>query len=102
MIVTRPSHIHGIGCFARQDALQGTNLGPMPRETRGFNHGCEPNVELRPRSIKKRGKRMIDFDPIALRDIKAGEELLVNYYRSGKIPTYFERSCKCPAHQKRP
>jgi|SRR5665213_982282 len=100
MIDTRPSPIHGDGLFTSQDVERGSFIGVIPNKTRGFNHGCEPNVELRPRIVRKSDRMMVDFDPFALRDIKADEELLTNYYREEKIPTWFIEVCCCPVHKK--
>lgn len=100
MIETRPSKIHGNGLFSKYDVKQGSHLGRMPRKTHGFNHGCQPNVELRPKPIRKSNRKMIDFEPFALRDIKADEELLTDYFRGEAIPVDFNMTCHCPAHKK--
>jgi len=62
--------------------------GPVPENTAGFiNHACEPNCE----AAVEDGRILI----YALRDIRSGEELTIDYG-----PEYFKRfiepaGCKC-------
>jgi hypothetical protein len=72
----RPSPIHGVGAFAKQDLDIGTVvlvnnvIDPEPSRAgfRGFNHSNNPNVR--------------HFDPEwkVVRLVRQGEELTVDYY----------------------
>lgn len=99
-IESKPSPIHGNGWFAVEDI----EFLEHPREHRprghGFNSSCSPNVEL------VMLKTMLDLGRVkvhqqlvvAIRPIKAGEELTVNY---NVVPCNCG-NCKTPAEQVKP
>ena len=84
------SDLNGLGLFATKDISEGTNLGiahiliPHAEETFAqsycrtplggfYNHSKDPNVDW---DIDL-SERVVQF--VAVKDIKAGEELLFNY-----------------------
>lgn len=103
----QPSPISGVGTFSLR-AFHAGELMPRTRdynqdytkvlanrvinidansETHGFNHSCDPNVDL----------RMGEADGyLALKEIHPGDELTVNYYRQGErsLPIGFA-GCNC-------
>jgi len=119
-VVVRQSAIHGTGAFARRDLAKGRQVieyvgekiskaestrridadneyiftlddkfdldGKMPwNPARFINHSCTPNCEA-----EVDGHRVWI---IALRDIKAGEELSFNY--GYNLENYREHPCRC-------
>ena len=55
-------------------------------ETGRINHGCDPNLGWS------------GDDLVTLRDVAAGEELLVDYAMSVSDPAYYLR-CHCPSYR---
>lgn len=83
------SRIHGEGYFARRAILKGEVI-MRGFGSRGYNHGCAPNVSDGPQWTG--GWQ----DVHAARDIAAGEELLLDYTRhSGRFNESWR--CVCPA-----
>ena len=93
-LTIKPSKINGIGLFAEQKIMKGTNLGMSHLKIGdtifrtplgGFiNHANEPNcvkAELRMTSEDMKGHvyNYKKWNLIALQDIKKGEELTVRY-----------------------
>tara|TARA_R100000656_G_scaffold121987_1_gene97314 strand:+ start:624 stop:929 length:306 start_codon:yes stop_codon:yes gene_type:complete len=88
-LTIKQSRINGLGLFADQKIMQGTNLGMSHLKIKetifrtplgGFiNHANEPNcvkVELLMRNDSFDYKK---WNLVTLRDIKKGEELTVRY-----------------------
>ena len=93
-LTIKPSKINGIGLFADQKIMQGTNLGMSHLKIGdtifrtplgGFiNHANEPNcvkAELRMTSEDMKGHvyNYKKWNLITIRDIKEGEELTTRY-----------------------
>ena len=93
-LTIKQSGINGIGLFADQKIMQGTNLGMshlkigdtiFRTHLGGFiNHANDPNcvkAELRMKSENLQGHRYDykKWNLITIRDIKEGEELTVRY-----------------------
>ena len=93
-LTIKPSKINGIGLFAEQKIIQGTNLGMCHLKIGdtifrtplgGFiNHANEPNcvkAELRMTSEDMKGHsyNYKKWNLIAIQDIKEGEELTTRY-----------------------
>lgn len=85
-VTIQTSKVNGLGLFTKQRIAQGTNLGTthikvgeeiLRTPLGGFiNHANEPNcvkVELRDERYTKK------WNLITIRDIKAGEELTLQY-----------------------
>jgi SET domain-containing protein len=122
LVVFRPSAIHGVGGFARVDIASGTRVIEYVGEkitkqeslvrceqnneyifalseqedldgnvswnpARFLNHSCEPNCE----ACLEEGQIWV----IAIRDIRAGEELTFNY--GYDLEDYREHICGCGA-----
>ncbi len=83
----RPSPVAGRGTFATRAVPAGTEvLRPAaPVHEHGhLNHSCDPNLGWSGDSL------------VTLRDLAAGEELLVDYAMSTTDPSWFLR-CHCPS-----
>ena len=99
------SEVHGVGVFAKVDIPEGTNLGEShyfiivdekPQTVRTplggyYNHSKEPNTKRISRFAYWNkldiGKRMFKISElVTIRDIRKGEEILVEYsmYKPGK------------------
>ena len=93
-LTIKPSGVHGLGLFAEQNLMQGTNLGMshfkigdriFRTPLGGFiNHANEANcvkVELRMTDEDIQGHKYDykKWNLITSQDIKAGEELTVRY-----------------------
>ena len=93
-LTIKPSKINGIGLFAEQKIMQGTNFGMSHLKIGdtifrtplgGFiNHANEPNcvkAELRMTSEDMKGNsyNYKKWNLIAIQDIKEGEELTTRY-----------------------
>ena len=93
-VTIKPSGVHGLGLFADQKIMRGTNLGMSHLKIGdiifrtplgGFiNHANEPNcikAELRMTSEDLQGHAYSDkkWNLITTQDIKKGEELTVRY-----------------------
>ncbi|HRD63835.1 MAG TPA: SET domain-containing protein [Nocardioides sp.] len=86
---TRPSPIAGQGLFAAAPLPEGTEvLRPTgPVHTDGpVNHACDPNLGWSGEAL------------VTLRDVAAGEELVVDYAMSVADPAWFLR-CHCPSYR---
>ena len=82
-LTIKQSKIEGLGLFATEDISDGTSLGvshyhaPLPNELmrtplgRFYNHSDNPNC--------KKEKRWHEYILIAIKDIKAGDEITVSY-----------------------
>jgi SET domain-containing protein len=83
----RPSPVAGRGLFATEAIAAGTEVarpeGPVHEEG-PVNHACDPNLGWA-------GDAMV-----TLRDVAAGEELLVDYAMSVSDRAWFLR-CHCPS-----
>ena len=84
-VEVRPSTVAGRGLFAVTAIPAGVEVarpvGPVHEEG-AVNHACDPNLGWA-------GDRLV-----TLREIEAGEELLVDYAMSTSDPTWFLR-CHC-------
>ena len=89
-VTIKESGVHGLGLFADQQIMQGTNLGMshikigetiIRTPLGGFiNHSNEPNcikTELRANGIDETFLKK--WNLITIKDIKGGEELTVRY-----------------------
>jgi uncharacterized protein len=86
-VEVRPSPVAGRGLFAVATVAAGTVvLRPTapPHEDGPVNHACDPNLGWDGEVL------------VALRDVDAGEELLVDYAMSVSDPSWFLR-CHCPS-----
>lgn len=83
----RPSPTAGRGTFASGPVPAGTEVlrpdGPV-HEQGLVNHGCDPNLGWAGGVL------------VTLRDVAAGEELVVDYAMSVSDPAWFLR-CHCPS-----
>jgi hypothetical protein len=107
----RPYHIekspiHGFGLFASRKIRSGERITSASvsfsmsyKNWHGFNHSCNPNMVL---------DQFRQWSPVALRDIKKGEEMTVYYGSprnpsplvSGASPTCNCGSKSCPNYKK--
>lgn len=107
----RPYHIekspiHGFGLFASRKIRSGERIvsaavsfNPSHKNWHGFNHSCNFNMML---------DRSAPWTPVALRDIKKGQEMTVYYGNpsspsplvSGANPTCNCGSKSCPNYKK--
>jgi len=91
-VTIKQSGVHGLGLFAEQAIMQGTNLGMSHIKLNGnivrtplggfINHANEPNVVKVELLMTDQSKIKFDYKKwnlITLRDIKKGEELTVRY-----------------------
>ena len=91
-VTIKPSGVHGLGLFADQKIMRGTNLGMSHLKLGdtifrtplgGFiNHSNTPNVEKTVLLMVNEDKVKFDYKKwnlITLRDIKEGEEITVRY-----------------------
>jgi len=91
-LTIKSSGVHGLGLFADQKIMQGTNLGMshvkfgdiiFRTPLGGFiNHSNTPNVEKTVLLMVNEDKVKFDYKKwnlITLRDIKEGEEITVRY-----------------------
>jgi hypothetical protein len=85
----RPSPVAGHGLVATAPIPAGTVVvhpeAPV-HEAGRLNHGCDPNLGW------------AGDDLVTLRDVAAGEELLVDYAMSVSDPSYYLR-CHCPSYR---
>jgi len=85
----RPSAVAGRGLFAASAIPAGTVVlrpeAPV-HEAGRLNHGCDPNLGWS------------GDDLVTLRDVAAGEELLVDYAMGVSDPSYYLR-CHCPSYR---
>ena len=85
----RPSAVAGRGLFATALIPAGTVVlrpeAPV-HEAGSLNHGCDPNLGW------------AGDDLVTLRDVEAGEELLVDYAMSTTDPEFYLR-CHCPSYR---
>ena len=97
----RKSKIHGVGTFAAKDFKRGTILPVLftlysreylnSKKFGGYNHSCKPNIKI------NAAKDYLDRGNLAIRNIKAGEELTVSYGSDH----FLEGQCNCPLCRKR-
>jgi uncharacterized protein len=89
LLEVRASPIAGRGTFAAEDLPAGTEVlrpeGPV-HELGSVNHACDPNLGW------------ADDALVTLRDVRAGEELVVDYAMSTADPDWFLR-CHCPSYR---
>ena len=88
-LTIQQSGINGLGLFADQKIMQGTNLGMSHLKIKdnlfrtplgGFiNHSDDPNTEKAALLMKNDSFDYKKWNLVTLRDIKKGEELTVNY-----------------------
>jgi len=91
-VTIKQSGINGLGLFAEQAIMQGTNLGMSHIKLNGnivrtplggfINHANEPNVVKVELLMTDQSKIKFDYKKwnlVTLRDIKKGEELTVRY-----------------------
>ena len=88
-LTIKPSKINGIGLFAEQKIMQGTNLGMSHLKIGdtifrtplgGFiNHANEPNCAKVELLMKNDSFDYKKWNLITLQDIKKGEEITVRY-----------------------
>jgi len=91
-LTIKTSGVHGLGLFADQKIMRGTNLGmshlklgdTLFRTPLGgfINHSNTPNVEKTVLLMVNEDKVKFDYKKwnlITLRDIKEGEEITVRY-----------------------
>jgi SET domain-containing protein len=85
----RPSPVAGRGLFATAPIPAGTVVlrpGAPVHEAGTLNHGCDPNLGWAADEL------------VTLRDLDAGEELLVDYAMSVTDASYYLR-CHCPSYR---
>ena len=88
-VEVRPSDVAGRGLFAAAPIPAGTEvLRPVDpvHEHGSLNHACDPNLGW------------VGEVLVALRDVAAGEELLVDYAMSVTDPAYLLR-CHCASYR---
>jgi len=88
-VTIKASGVHGLGLFADQKIMQGTNLGMSHMKLKdtiirtplgGFiNHANEPNCVKVELLMKNDSFDYKKWNLITLQDIKEGEELTVRY-----------------------
>ena len=91
-LTIKQSGVHGLGLFAEQRIMQGTNLGMSHIKLNGtiirtplggfINHANEPNVVKVELLMTDQSRIKFDYKKwnlVTLRDIKKGEELTVRY-----------------------
>ena len=91
-VTIKQSGVHGLGLFAEQRIMQGTNLGMTHLKIAeqiirtplgGFiNHSNEPNAVKVELLMTDEGKIKFDYKKwnlITLKDIKKGEEITLRY-----------------------
>ena len=89
VVEERPSPVAGRGLFAIAPIPAGTVVLRPERpvhEAGSLNHGCDPNLGW------------AGDDLVTLRDVEAGEELLVDYAMSTTDPEFYLR-CHCPSYR---
>lgn len=86
-----PSSIHGIGVFATTDLVDGEIIAPARRDWkrciagRFTNHSHDPNAVFIPTGVGD------GIDMVAIKDIKEGDEITVDYRVSGRVAYALER-----------
>ena len=88
----KQSGVHGLGLFAEQRIMQGTNLGMSHIKLNGtiirtplggfINHANEPNVVKVELLMTDQSRIKFDYKKwnlVTLRDIKKGEEITIRY-----------------------
>ena len=91
-LTIKQSGVHGLGLFAEQRIMQGTNLGMSHIKLNGnivrtplggfINHANEPNVVKVELLMTDQSKIKFDYKKwnlVTLRDIKKGEEITIRY-----------------------
>ena len=91
-LTIKQSGVHGLGLFAAQRIMQGTNLGMSHIKLNGtiirtplggfINHANEPNVVKVELLMTDQSKIKFDYKKwnlVTLRDIKKGEEITIRY-----------------------
>ena len=88
-LVLRESKIHNIGLFAKEKISKGTNFGMSHIQISdtvirtplgGFiNHSDDPNCEKVKLYFKTDKTDFTKWNLVTIKDIKAGEELTLNY-----------------------
>jgi len=91
-LTIKQSGINGLGLFAEQRIMQGTNLGMSHIKLNGnivrtplggfINHANEPNVVKVELLMTDQSKIKFDYKKwnlVTLRDIKKGEEITIRY-----------------------
>jgi len=91
-VTIKQSGINGLGLFAEQRIMQGTNLGMSHIKLNGnivrtplggfINHANEPNVVKVELLMTDQSRIKFDYKKwnlVTLRDIKKGEEITIRY-----------------------
>ena len=91
-VTIKQSGVHGLGLFAEQRIMQGTNLGMSHIKLNGnivrtplggfINHANDPNVVKVELLMTDQSKIKFDYKKwnlVTLRDIKKGEEITIRY-----------------------
>ena len=91
-LTIKQSGVHGLGLFAEQRIMQGTNLGMSHIKLNGtiirtplggfINHANEPNVVKVELLMPDQSRIKFDYKKwnlVTLRDIKTGEEIPIRY-----------------------
>ena len=91
-LTIKQSGVHGLGLFAEQRIMQGTNLGMSHIKLNGtiirtplggfINHANEPNVVKVELLMTDQSRIKFDYKKwnlVTLRDIKKGEEIPIRY-----------------------
>ena len=91
-LTIKQSGVHGLGLFAEQRIMQGTNLGMSHIKLNGtiirtplggfINHANEPNVVKVELLMTDQSRIKFDYKKwnlVTLRDIKKGEEITIRY-----------------------
>ena len=91
-LTIKQSGVHGLGLFAEQRIMQGTNLGMSHIKLNGtiirtplggfINHANEPNVVKVELLMTDQSRIKFDYKKwnlVTLRDIKKGEEITLRY-----------------------
>ena len=91
-VTIKQSGVHGLGLFAEQRIMQGTNLGMSHIKLNGniirtplggfINHANEPNVVKVELLMTDQSRIKFDYKKwnlVTLRDIKKGEEITIRY-----------------------
>ena len=105
-LTIKESDTHGLGLFATKDIPAGVSLGMSHLKHHAkwirtplggfYNHSEEPNC------FKKREKNVFKdwYELTTLRDIKAGEEILVETRSSSEVRTGFNKTHAPKGQQK--
>lgn len=92
------SRIHGRGLFACEDGEAGERVR-APDGSPGFNHSCAPNARLVPGFdswVGADGILNVTHRHELTRDVRAGEEVTLDY-RERRTPEFLRAlECACP------